>query len=175
MFRIRRRTRREQYPPDTCTRDVYNAVPWVPLGWGDAHQWADSAKRSGLTLTNIPSDGAVAVFSDTSTWGEHGHVALVYTVLPSGDWIMQVDDPPQLMQVEADRSPAPNSVSFILPPPDTRRRLPRGDLHNGQGAAVDVIVQVMQAYDDFRNYWNLRVGLQHDVLQIVNDNLGQYT
>lgn len=64
------------YPIGQCTWGAKEAAPWVQNYWGNAKQWALSAKNAGFRTGTSPQVGAVAVW----TGGYYGHVAVVTEV-----------------------------------------------------------------------------------------------
>ena len=64
------------YPIGQCTWGAKEAAPWVQNYWGNAKQWALSAKNAGFRTGTNPQVGAVAVW----TSGYYGHVAVVTEV-----------------------------------------------------------------------------------------------
>ncbi len=69
--------RPNSYPFGQCTYYVASRRP-VPAGWGNARNWKYAAQRSGLSVNNLPSVGAIAWTSR----GYYGHVAIVEQVQP---------------------------------------------------------------------------------------------
>lgn len=160
MPRLFKRRTPDEYPEGSCTRFVYDTVPWVPLGWGDAHQWAESARHAGLTVDDNPRPGCVAAWDKQTAYQLWGHVAVVenvpdkYTVhvrqladVPRGGWPVTTVSRGSIL-------------AYIHPPTDTSQRLPRGALHNGRGDSVDPVVSVVQAYETMRAYYNLGAAVQ---------------
>lgn len=68
------------YPIGECTWGAKELAPWVGENWGNAGQWAASAKAAGLTIGEFPKLGAVMVWTD----GGYGHVAVVTEVGSDG-------------------------------------------------------------------------------------------
>lgn len=64
------------YTPGNCTWGVKNWKPEVPNFWGNANQWDDSARASGIRVDGTPTVGAVA--QTDAGWA--GHVAMVIAV-----------------------------------------------------------------------------------------------
>ncbi|MGT2912031.1 GBS Bsp-like repeat-containing protein [Streptococcus cameli] len=64
------------YPIGQCTWGVKELAPWVGNYWGNANQWAISARAKGFKTGNTPVVGAIAVW----TSGYYGHVAVVTEV-----------------------------------------------------------------------------------------------
>jgi len=65
-----------------CAWFLQSIVGWLPASLGDAWQWADNAKKNGLTVSPAPVIGSVAVWgkgneSATAPAGVDGHVAEV--------------------------------------------------------------------------------------------------
>lgn len=67
------------YPVGQCTWGVKEVAPWVGNWWGNANTWAESAKKAGFTIGNVPKVGSIAVW----TSGAFGHVAFVTEVRSS--------------------------------------------------------------------------------------------
>ena len=174
MWPLRRTRRRDEYPPGSCTRYVYDTVPWVPLGWGDAFQWEQSARHAGLTISDFPRRGYLAVFSIIDGIRPLGHVSLVSSVGDDGMFSFFEGNPPRLTCTPPPREGWPGRTRFIVPPADTTKRLQRGALHNGRGQFTNVIIDVENAWDEFRAYWNLTIGVQETGLQLVNNSLNQF-
>lgn len=65
------------YTPGYCTWGVKSWKPSVPNFWGNANQWDDNARASGILVDSNPSVGAVA----QTDGGGSGHVALVIAVV----------------------------------------------------------------------------------------------
>lgn len=174
MLGLRRRRRRDEYPLGSCTRYVYDTVPWVPLGWGDAYQWPYCAATIGLKVTPLPDARALVVFPPGPEHGLYGHVAKVVSVFPPNTLTVVDHATGRYHDVDLTGWPPVGAVHYILPPDDKTVRLPRGPLHNGQGQSAQVIADVITAWDDFVNYWNFRAGLQHDIFQLVSNSLNQF-
>lgn len=64
------------YPVGECTWGVKVMVPFVGPYWGNANQWANSARQAGYRVGTKPIPGAIAVWNG----GEYGHVAYVSDV-----------------------------------------------------------------------------------------------
>ena len=64
------------YPTGECTWGVKVMVPFVGPYWGNANQWADSARREGYRVGTKPIPGSIIVW----TGGGYGHVAYVTDV-----------------------------------------------------------------------------------------------
>lgn len=160
MRRLLRRRRRGAYPAGSCTRRLYDIVPWVPLGWGDAYQWGHSAVRAGLRVDHDPEVGALAVWAPGDKRGPYGHVA----------YVCSTNGVAQFCVYEYEHQGVPgaimtwygvgNDAAFIHPPDQVQRRLPRGALHNGRGDSVDPIVSVVAAYESMRAYYNIGAAVQ---------------
>lgn len=64
-----------------CTWFVKNNAPWVGNAWGNAADWAHSARAAGFTVDNAPAVGSVVVFQPGQGGaGGYGHVAYVVGV-----------------------------------------------------------------------------------------------
>ena len=72
------------YAHGNCTLYAYNRriSLGLPVGsnWGNASSWAYNAQKDGLSVNNTPSAGAIM-----QNGGGYGHVAIVESILPSGD------------------------------------------------------------------------------------------
>ncbi|MGT2784264.1 CHAP domain-containing protein [Streptococcus merionis] len=66
------------YPIGQCTWGAKTLAPWAGNNWGNAGQWADSARAAGFTVGTTPAVGAVAVWPNDG--GGYGHVAVVTSV-----------------------------------------------------------------------------------------------
>ncbi len=66
------------YPIGQCTWGAKTLAPWVGNNWGNAGQWANSARSAGFTVGTTPAVGAVAVWPNDG--GGYGHVAVVTSV-----------------------------------------------------------------------------------------------
>lgn len=72
------------YAHGNCTLYAYNRR--ISLGlrvgsnWGNASSWAYNAQKDGLSVSNVPSVGAIM-----QNGGGYGHVAIVESILPNGD------------------------------------------------------------------------------------------
>jgi len=75
------------YTPGNCTWGVKNWRPSVPNFWGNANQWDDSARASGIAVDSNPVIGAVA--QTDAGWA--GHVALVIAVSGSDVTIKEMN------------------------------------------------------------------------------------
>lgn len=64
------------YPFGQCTWGVKQLAPWIGNYWGNANQWAISAKSNGFKTGSKPKVGSVIVW----TGGQAGHVAYVVAV-----------------------------------------------------------------------------------------------
>lgn len=64
------------YPTGQCTWGAKALAPWAGDCWGDAGQWAHSARLAGFQTGNTPQVGAIACWQD----GSYGHVAVVTQV-----------------------------------------------------------------------------------------------
>lgn len=94
-----------------CTWGVKSAAPWVGSYWGNAGNWANSARAAGFSVGYTPVPGAVAVWP--------GHVALVTGV--SGDQILVMEanyaGNPTMKQHRGWFNPNRDGyVSYIYPP-----------------------------------------------------------
>lgn len=78
------------YAPANCTWGASSMEPQIPQSWGNANNWANAARESGYTVSDVPIVGAIAQTSR----GAFGHVAIVTEV--HGDTIqieeMNYDD-----------------------------------------------------------------------------------
>lgn len=75
------RTDASTYPSGECTWGVKTLAPWVGDYWGNAQDWAASARAAGFRVDTTPAVGAVAVWSGANGYGGgYGHVALVTEV-----------------------------------------------------------------------------------------------
>ncbi|MGT2756097.1 GBS Bsp-like repeat-containing protein [Streptococcus ovuberis] len=63
------------YPVGQCTWGVKQVAPWVGEWWGNAKDWANTAKNLGYIVSDTPRVGAVAVWPTDG--GGFGHVAVV--------------------------------------------------------------------------------------------------
>jgi surface antigen len=160
MLRLRKAKQAADYPPGTCTRHVYDVVPWVPRGWGDAWQWGSSARAAGYAVTFYPLPGAVAVWDPGTQFGVYGHVALVVENRPGEEFTVQ--DASGVHMLHADRSlyHGPLPTDFIQAPPTPHRRGADGAAGAGRGAAPNPIVEVVSAWDGVAWYWNHTAPLQ---------------
>lgn len=69
------------YPIGECTWGVKTMVSWVGPFWGNAQDWAASARAEGFRVDTTPAVGAIAVWSGANGYGGgYGHVALVTEV-----------------------------------------------------------------------------------------------
>lgn len=66
------------YPIGQCTWGVKTLAPWVGNYWGNAGQWAESARQAGFSVGTTPTVGSVAVWPNDG--GGYGHVAVVTAV-----------------------------------------------------------------------------------------------
>lgn len=66
------------YPIGQCTWGVKALASWVGNNWGNAGEWANSARAAGYSVGTTPTVGAVAVWPNDG--GGYGHVALVTAV-----------------------------------------------------------------------------------------------
>nr|WP_281346964.1 CHAP domain-containing protein [Streptococcus ovuberis] len=66
------------YPVGQCTWGVKVLAPWVGDHWGNAGDWANSARAAGYAVGTTPTVGAIAVWPKDG--GGYGHVALVTSV-----------------------------------------------------------------------------------------------
>lgn len=151
---MRRPRRQKTYPAGSCTRHVYDTVPWVPLGWGDALQWAASAHGAGLVVSDHPVKGAVAVWPHGAAAGPYGHVAVVVQVDFDGEFTVWQNSAGGRYTTEEKRFGPGSSAWFIHPPANTMRRLPAGVFGNGHGDSSDPIVQVAQSWNALTWYWD---------------------
>ena len=126
MFRLRRPRRSAGYPEGSCTRYAYDTLPWVPLRWGDAQQWPESARRAGLVVDKEPAAGCLCVIQTWDLNDRTGHVVVIDDVLDDGRlminerWSLCTITVTQLML----RTGVP--TAYIHPPQDECRRLPDG-------------------------------------------------
>jgi surface antigen len=74
------------YPFGQCTWYVKASLGWVGNFWGNAKDWANSAKKVGYQVTGQPQVGSVAVFSANLHGADatYGHVAIVEQVNADG-------------------------------------------------------------------------------------------
>ncbi|MET3557409.1 surface antigen [Streptococcus rupicaprae] len=66
------------YPVGQCTWGVKALASWVGDHWGNAGEWANSARAAGYAVGTTPTVGAIAVWPKDG--GGYGHVALVTSV-----------------------------------------------------------------------------------------------
>lgn len=152
---LRRPRPADEYPAGTCTRHVYDTVPWVPLGWGDAYQWSTSAVAAGVSVGGLPRHGAVAVWQPGEPFGPYGHVAYVCATEQGGKFCVYENGwygVPGTSMVWHD---PPTDALFLYAPAKVQGRLPRGDRHNGRGDSGDPIAAVIDAYEKMRAYYNI--------------------
>lgn len=105
-----------------CTQYVAGTAAWVGRGWGNACQWADNAKRDGLSIGSTPVQGAIPVY-DCSTPGSggNGHVAVVHDVAGDGSFTISEANWDGFNKVDfrketLDSATGKHIVGFILPP-----------------------------------------------------------
>ena len=67
------------YPYGYCTYGVKQMAPWVGNNWGNASNWANSAKNAGYVVNSTPAVGSVVVFQNGQGGANSsaGHVAFV--------------------------------------------------------------------------------------------------
>jgi hypothetical protein len=167
MRRLFRARRKDEYPAGTCTRHAYDGVPWVPLGWGDAYQWADSAVRAGLSVGGVPRHGAIAVWQPGEPFGPYGHVAYVCHARTDGKFCVYERGwygVPGTSMVWHD---AATTAVFVYPPQGVQGRLPRGERHNGRGDDGDPITSVINAYESMRAYYNIGAAFEQVAISAV--------
>ncbi|MGT2666801.1 GBS Bsp-like repeat-containing protein [Streptococcus rifensis] len=63
------------YPVGQCTWGAKQVAPWVGEWWGNAKDWATTARNLGFTVGTTPRVGAVAVWPTDG--GGYGHVGVV--------------------------------------------------------------------------------------------------
>ncbi|MDQ0222095.1 GBS Bsp-like repeat-containing protein [Streptococcus moroccensis] len=63
------------YPVGQCTWGAKQVAPWVGEWWGNAKDWATTARNLGFTVGTTPKVGAVAVWPTDG--GGYGHVGVV--------------------------------------------------------------------------------------------------
>lgn len=85
-------TRNNNYAYGYCTWYAYNKRVEMGLpvygGWGNAKDWANGAKHSGLLVDGTPSAGAI--FQTRA--GYYGHVGIVEAVNPDGSiWVSEMN------------------------------------------------------------------------------------
>ncbi len=160
MLRLRKAKQAADYPPGTCTRYVYDVVPWIARGWGDAWQWTNSAHRAGYAVTVYPLPGAVAVWDPGGPLGVYGHVAVVTEHV--SDWQITVQDAsgPHTLFIDGRWNQMGTPSHFIQAPPTPHRRGPDGIDCPGRGAAPNPITEVVSAWDGVAWYWNHTAPLQ---------------
>jgi hypothetical protein len=154
VFRRSKNNKDPEYPYGQCTRAVYDAVPWVPLNWGDAYQWLGSAIVAGLDTRTVPEVGDVAVYPRGYPFGPLGHVALVMSIGFDGMYDIHPGQGSYRETRNLDVRGTYNGAVFIVPPKDENTRLGPGFLHCGHGDNPDPIINVMQAWDGLAWYWN---------------------
>ena len=171
MLRLRRERRRDEYPAGSCSRHVYDTVPWVPLGWGDAYQWAESAVRAGLSVGAVPRHGAIAVWPPGDRFGPYGHVAYVNHVRSDGQFCVYERGWYGVPGTSMVWCAVPTEATFIYGSARAQERLPRGDRHNGRGDSGDPIASVVNAYEQMRAYYNIgaaidQVGILSTIIEM---------
>ncbi|MGR3742450.1 CHAP domain-containing protein [Companilactobacillus sp. DQM5] len=73
------------YPAGQCTWYVKNRASWVGNYWGNAANWANSARAAGFLVNGTPEVGSVAVFAPGVAYASaYGHVAYVESVNGNG-------------------------------------------------------------------------------------------
>jgi CHAP domain len=105
------------YTFGNCTRYVAEKYSWIPAGLGNAKDWLANAQAKGLTISNIPVPGAVAVYG--SGIGPFGHVAAVEGVNPDGTFNVSEMNFDAFNTVDRRTSTMKNVIGFILPPGST--------------------------------------------------------
>lgn len=112
------------YTFGNCTQFVAGTFSWVGKAWGNGCQWADSAKKQGLSVSSTPVVGSIAVY-DCGLPGSQGdgHVAAVTAVDSTGftlnevnwDAFNQVDTRHESLS----SGTGSHIIGFILPPGTT--------------------------------------------------------
>ena len=160
MLRLRRKKQTPDYPPGTCTRYVYDTVPWVPRGWGDAWQWTTSARAAGFAVTTYPLPGAVAVWDPGTSLGVYGHVAVVVESRPGAEFTVRDASGTHMLHIDRSLMRDPVPAHFIQAPPTPHYRRADGMAGAGRGAGADEIVSVLVAWDSVAWFWNHTAPLQ---------------
>jgi hypothetical protein len=102
------------YTFGNCTYYVAQLFSWVPAGLGNAKDWLANAQDKGLTISNVPIPGAVAVYG--SGIGPFGHVAAVDKVNADGTFNVSEMNFAGFNQIDRRTSDMKNVIGFILPP-----------------------------------------------------------
>jgi surface antigen len=69
----------DAFPPGQCT---YYAAWQHRVTWGgNAADWYDNARAHGVSVTRVPSVGAIAVWLAGPRYGVYGHVGIVIRVM----------------------------------------------------------------------------------------------
>ena len=74
-----------QYPVGQCTWGTKQLANWAGTYWGNAKQWATSARAEGFNVGTTPVVGAIAVWTNSY----YGHVAYVTAVNGSQIQVME--------------------------------------------------------------------------------------
>lgn len=81
------------YPKGNCTYYAKQQVEYIGNGWGNASEWANSARKYGYTVDHNPAVGTVVVFQGgqggAST--QYGHVAVVRQVSGNSIFIEEMN------------------------------------------------------------------------------------
>ncbi|MGQ2283460.1 CHAP domain-containing protein [Leuconostoc pseudomesenteroides] len=70
------------YPYGYCTYGVKEMASWIGNNWGNASEWANSARKAGYVVNSTPEVGSVVVFQNGQGGANSpaGHTALVIGV-----------------------------------------------------------------------------------------------
>ena len=106
----------DSYFVGECTQGACEFASWVLDGWGNAGQWADSARSSGFGVTMTPTEGAVVVYGAGDGYSSFGHCGVVLSV-GVGDQFLVHERNFVAWNEDDDRwSNSFDVIGFILPP-----------------------------------------------------------
>jgi surface antigen len=103
------------YPWGQCTWYAFSMRPDLsPHLWGNAYNWAYSARVSGASVGYTPRAGAIVVFQPgvQGAWGA-GHVGYVLAVGGNGRFLVAESHFPYLGRITHRWAHAGRGVSFI--------------------------------------------------------------
>ncbi|MCM0582585.1 CHAP domain-containing protein [Weissella diestrammenae] len=84
------KNQQNSYPYGQCTWYVKAMFDWAGSYWGNAADWADSARRAGLLVDGQAAVGSIAVFAPGSHGADkvYGHVAIVEKINDDGTMLI---------------------------------------------------------------------------------------
>jgi surface antigen len=106
----------DSYAFGNCTQGACLDNPWIPDGLHDGGDWAFNAIGFGLSVTMVPTVGAVVSYCRGHGYSDFGHVGTVLQVAADGRFLVREMNFVAFDAYDDRWSTAYDVCGFILPP-----------------------------------------------------------